>query len=165
MRSNPRRKFNLSLLLISFFAFITFALPVVRNSGSLVPWFAHAAGKPEAVPSQRRQRERRPCPTCAPPSPRRIYAPAIELPEAERCEIVLNSRSPNPIDVTPTFYTASGNTVGYSIPTCPPAFTATMTQTFVVVLGTQSYSLTSNNTISMGRTSSGSKFVNLTFTQ
>lgn len=112
MRPNPRRKFNFSLLLISFFAFITLALPVVRNSGSLVPWFAHAAGKPEAVPSQRRQRERgQPCPTCEPPSPRRIYAPAIELPEAERCEIVLNSRSPNPIDVTPTFYTANGETV------------------------------------------------------
>jgi hypothetical protein len=45
------------------------------------------------------------------PSSRRIYAPAIELPEAERCEIVLNSRSPNPIDVTPIFYTIDGDAV------------------------------------------------------
>src|SRR5690242_18407759 len=39
------------------------------------------------------------CSSCPPPSPRRIYAPAIELPEAGSCEIVLNSRSPHPIDV------------------------------------------------------------------
>ena len=48
------------------------------------------------------------CPSCPPPSPRRIYAPAIDLNEAQTCEIVLNSRSANPIDITPTFYTASG---------------------------------------------------------
>jgi hypothetical protein len=51
------------------------------------------------------------CPSCPPPSPRRIYAPAIELNEAERCEIVLNSRSANPIDITPTFYTADGDAI------------------------------------------------------
>lgn len=51
------------------------------------------------------------CSSCPPPSERRIYAPAIELKEAERCEIVLNNRSPNPIDVTPTFYTANGHAV------------------------------------------------------
>ena len=51
------------------------------------------------------------CPSCPPPSARRIYAPAIELNEAQTCEIVLNSRSAHPIDVTPTFYTASGDAV------------------------------------------------------
>ena len=51
------------------------------------------------------------CPSCPPPSPRRIYAPAIDLNEARACEIVLNSRSAHPIDVTPTFYTASGDAV------------------------------------------------------
>jgi len=33
------------------------------------------------------------------------------LDEAERCEIVLNNRSPNPIDITPTFYTAGGDAI------------------------------------------------------
>jgi hypothetical protein len=51
------------------------------------------------------------CSSCPPPSPRRIYAPAIELPEAGACEIVLNSRSPHPIDVTPTLYTIDGEQV------------------------------------------------------
>jgi hypothetical protein len=51
------------------------------------------------------------CSSCPPPSEKRIYAPAIELKEAERCEIVLNSRSPNPIQVTPTFYTSTGDAV------------------------------------------------------
>jgi hypothetical protein len=57
------------------------------------------------------------------------------------------------------------DTVGYQIPTCPPPFTATFTQTFTVVIGTQSYTLTSSNAISMGRTGSGTKFVDITFTQ
>ncbi len=51
------------------------------------------------------------CPSCPPPSGKRIYAPAIELREAERCEIVLNSRSANPIEVTPIFYTVNGDAV------------------------------------------------------
>lgn len=56
------------------------------------------------------------------------------------------------------------DTVGYEIPTCPPEFTATFTQTFKVIIGTESYTLTSSNAISMGRTGSGSKFVDITFT-
>jgi hypothetical protein len=112
MRLAPRRKFNLSRSFIFLLAFITLAWPAFRSSGGGLPWFAHAAAKPEAVRPQRRQRERgQPCPTCAPPSSRRIYAPAIELREAERCEIVLNNRSPNALELTPTFYTASGQTV------------------------------------------------------
>ncbi|MEK6337366.1 MAG: hypothetical protein AABM67_20785, partial [Acidobacteriota bacterium] len=52
---------------------------------------------------------------------KRIYAPAIELREAERCEIVLNSRSANPIEVTPTFYTINGNVVVGNPITLQPA--------------------------------------------
>lgn len=62
--------------------------------------------------TQRGQRPKPiPCDTCPPPSSKRIYAPAIELREAERCEIVLNSRSASPIDVTPIFYTIKGDAV------------------------------------------------------
>src|SRR5204862_8165616 len=56
------------------------------------------------------------CPHCPPATTRRIYAPAIYLREAESCEIVLNSRSSHPVDVTPIFYTASGDpTIGNAI--------------------------------------------------
>ncbi|MGH9906958.1 MAG: IPT/TIG domain-containing protein, partial [Pyrinomonadaceae bacterium] len=40
------------------------------------------------------------------------------------------------------------DTIGYQIPDCPPPFTATFSQTFAVVIGTQSYSLTTSNAIS-----------------
>jgi len=59
------------------------------------------------------------------------------------------------------------DTVGYSnIGDCPPPFTASLTQSFTVALATQGYAwaISSHNAISMGRTSSGSKFVDLTFT-
>ncbi|HBB94091.1 MAG TPA: hypothetical protein DC054_01755 [Blastocatellia bacterium] len=61
------------------------------------------------------------CSSCPPPSPRRIYAPAIELPEAGECKIVLNSRSPHPIDVTPTLYTVDGEQVTGKAVTLQPA--------------------------------------------
>jgi hypothetical protein len=61
------------------------------------------------------------CSSCPPPSPRRIYAPAIELPEAGECEIVLNSRSPHPIDITPTLYTVDGEQVTGDAVTLQPA--------------------------------------------
>lgn len=72
-----------------------------------------------------------------------------------------------PPDATNTQMTSgrANDTVGYHILSCPPPFTATLTQTFTVVLGSQSYALTSSNAISMGRTSAGSKFVNIAFTQ
>jgi hypothetical protein len=59
------------------------------------------------------------------------------------------------------------DTVGYLTPTCPPAFTATVSQSFTVELATQghAWALSSQNAISEGRTSTGSKFVNITFTQ
>lgn len=67
--------------------------------------------KPPGSPPQQRPPAPHHCSTCPPPSPRKIYAPAIELPEAGACEIVLNSRSPHPIDVTPTLYTMDGEQV------------------------------------------------------
>ena len=57
------------------------------------------------------------------------------------------------------------DTVGYLVSNCPSSFTATLTQNFKVIIGNHSYDLTSHNAISMGRTSSGSKFVDITFTQ
>ena len=56
--------------------------------------------------------------------------------------------------------------VGYIISSCPPAFTATFDQFFTVHLNSPGYAwaLSSQNSVSMGRTSAGAKFVNLTFT-
>jgi len=57
--------------------------------------------------------------------------------------------------------------VGYTIGTCPPPFTATFIQSFTVHLNTSghAWALSSQNSVSMGRTSAGAKFVDITFTQ
>ena len=54
--------------------------------------------------------------------------------------------------------------IGYTIPECPPPFTATLTQTFTVTVGMKSYNLTTVNSITMGRNASGTKFVTVTNT-
>jgi hypothetical protein len=114
IRNRQRKAFILCASLLGCFALATpssvasligglrsFATGLV-NIGAVPPMAATQQGQPTRPPS---------CQTCPPPSLRRIYAPAIELREAQRCEIVLNSRSPHPIDVTSTFYTASGDAV------------------------------------------------------
>jgi hypothetical protein len=82
--------------------------------GSLV-WLVHpSASSSRKLPLEKYQGGQsasHQCKTCPPPSQRRIYAPIVELQEAENCEIVLNSRSPHPIEVTPTFYTAKGDAI------------------------------------------------------
>ena len=57
--------------------------------------------------------------------------------------------------------------VGYNIATCPPPFTATFVQSFTVHLNTagHAWALSSQNSVSMGRTSAGAKFVDITFSQ
>lgn len=54
--------------------------------------------------------------------------------------------------------------VGYSIPSCPPPFTASLTQTFTVTVEQTTYNLSTTNSISFGRDSSGNKFVTVTNT-
>ena len=51
------------------------------------------------------------CPHCAPAGSQEIYIPLIDLPEAEGSEIVFNSRSPQAMNVTPTFYKRDGAVV------------------------------------------------------
>jgi hypothetical protein len=87
-------------------------------AGNLVSTYS----APPLAAIQRGQRPKpTPCNSCPPPSSKRIYAPAIELREAETCEIVLNSRSASPIDVTPTFYAINGNAVVGNPVTLQPA--------------------------------------------
>jgi hypothetical protein len=54
--------------------------------------------------------------------------------------------------------------VGYRIPTCPPPFTVTVTQTFTVTVGQTVYNVTTTNSFSYGRDASGNKFVTVTNT-
>ena len=86
-----------AIVLLATCALLVLSNP--SNSATFSRDFPKAQGKPRG------------CQSCPPPSARRIYAPAIELSEAKRCEIVLNSRSPNPIEVTPIFYTLNGDAV------------------------------------------------------
>jgi hypothetical protein len=56
------------------------------------------------------------------------------------------------------------DTIGYEIPTCPPPFTVSVTQTFTVTVGQTTYNLTTTNSVSYGRDASGNKFVTVTNT-
>ena len=51
------------------------------------------------------------CPSCGTRSNQIIYLPLIDLPEAQGSEIVFNSRSPQEMDVTPTFYKLDGTAI------------------------------------------------------
>jgi hypothetical protein len=82
-------------------------------------WFTHssasrsslqqaAGNRQTAVPDAPRVRHPK-CPDCGgPPAPQEIYIPLIDLPEAASSELVFNSRSPQAMVVTPTFYKRNG---------------------------------------------------------
>lgn len=57
----------------------------------------------------------------------------------------------------------ANDSIGYSASPCPQPFTATMTQTFKVLVGS-GYTLTTTNSISMGRNANGTKFVDVQIT-
>ena len=87
-------------------------------------------------------------------------------------EIISNYSGPEglkPPETSPVTFTAGtlNDKVGYGTKTtdCPPPFTATATQNFILrTAATKSYSLSTTNLISMGRDSSGAKFVSVTIT-
>lgn len=101
LQTLPRKRF---LHLIVLFIFI--------GLGNIATTFDAKVGAQTATQS---------CPTCRPPTPQVIYAPIIGLPETARSEIVLNSRSPQPIDVTPTFYTLEGMPIAGQVISLQPA--------------------------------------------
>ncbi|MBP6820731.1 MAG: Ig-like domain-containing protein [Acidobacteria bacterium] len=55
--------------------------------------------------------QQQPCPHCAAKSNQIIYIPLIDLPEAQGSELVFNSRSPQEMEVTPTFYKLDGTAI------------------------------------------------------
>lgn len=109
MRSLTQKKFVPVPFLVLIFVIVAVSFPAIPT-GLLREGSAHRQISKPAVPGSRPLQRPAPqnCSSCPPPIPRRVYAPAIELQEAGECEIVLNSRSPHPIDVTPTFYTVDG---------------------------------------------------------
>lgn len=115
------------ILCASLFGCLALATPssvttIIGGLRAFAGKLVSAQATPPLAAFQRGQRPRpTPCNSCPPPSSKRIYAPAIELREAERCEIVLNSRSASPIEVTPTFYTVNGNAVVGDPVTLQPA--------------------------------------------
>lgn len=114
IRTRHRRAFILCASLLGCLALATpsSVSSLIAGLRSFAGGLVNSTSVQPILAPQRGQRPRpTPCNTCPPPSPRRIYAPAIELNEAQKCEIVLNSRSANPIEVTPTFYTMSGDAV------------------------------------------------------
>lgn len=106
----PRKFFSsliciLSLVIVaSIFAFIPKTNSSAHSAKATQPDTSHVLrlGQGQTPPR---------CSTCPPPILRRIYVPAIEIQEARTCEIVLNSRSPQDIEVTPTFYTETGDQI------------------------------------------------------
>jgi hypothetical protein len=123
MRAASQKRFFPVPLLILISVIGTVSLLAIPT-GHLLEGSAHGGGyTPKPSPGSRPQPRPTPhhCSSCPPPSPRKIYAPAIELPEAGTCEIVLNSRSPHPIDVTPTLYTIDGEQVNGEPVTLQPA--------------------------------------------
>ncbi len=61
------------------------------------------------------------CATCSQPTQQIIYTPLIDWKDASFAEINLNCRSPQPIDVVPTFYTDDGTPIVGETITLTPA--------------------------------------------
>jgi hypothetical protein len=93
-------------------AFLLALAPLLLLCAVLLPYLVSAQDGVTKAERDVRKGVQRPdghmCHTCPPPTARRIYAPVSQLKEAAQGEIVLNSRSPRPIDITPTLYTAEG---------------------------------------------------------
>src|SRR6185295_14970407 len=96
---HQRRFFTSSIIVVTLvLAGLAFPSILKRYSSALVVKATTPRSDRPAVPFSRLGPPQR-CSACPPPMQRRIYVPAIELPEARTTEIVLNSRSPNEIEV------------------------------------------------------------------
>src|SRR5687768_10261125 len=62
------------------------------------------SGRPQTIP-------RKSCPSCSQRTDQFIYAPLLDLPEAQGSELVFNSRSTQEVDITPTFYKLDGTAI------------------------------------------------------
>lgn len=102
------REYSGFILLATFMA--TFMWLVHSSAASSNPSANQSALRlgNTALPSQRAKPTPLNCTTCGVQGPQTIYASLIELPESSGTEINLNCRSPQVMEVTPTFYTKQG---------------------------------------------------------
>lgn len=104
------RKTALLLLLL----LIVISTPLISFTSAQDPEKAVGRRNARPLPTSKKSSQLlnpRQCPTCPEPSLQTIYAPTIGMAEATGSQIVLNNRSPNVMDVMPTFYTEEGNAV------------------------------------------------------
>src|SRR5260370_10314604 len=106
-RSNQRRSVSITLV----FLFACFAL-MFYSSASSVTRTPNISTKAVSLAPAQGQQVPTTCPTCAPPRTQVIYAPLIDVADAASSEIVLNCRSADDMDLTPTFYTIEGLAIG-----------------------------------------------------
>jgi hypothetical protein len=105
--SSSQRRF---LILLVFCLVAGFSL-LANSSASRVKPGKYSAGANRYSPGLPKQGDKQGCPHCGPEGDQSIYLPLIALPEAQGSELVFNSRSPEAMNVTPTFYEADGSIV------------------------------------------------------
>lgn len=106
--SARQRRFS---LLLMFFLIAGLSLLPHSSASNTKPEKPAAGAANQYLLTLPKQGDKQECPHCGPQGDQSIYIPLIDLPEAQGSELVFNSRSPKPMDVTPTFYQADGTTV------------------------------------------------------
>ena len=86
--------------------FIDYSVTSSRSSGPNL-----TTEQSGATPQKGKFGKKDKCPNCGPAGNQEIYVPLIELPEAQSSEIVFNSRSPQAMTITPTFYKRDGTVI------------------------------------------------------
>jgi hypothetical protein len=103
-----------SLIVILLCSVIGYSILPSHSSASDIIRGRHDGGariKETAPQQQKKQGKKDKCPNCSPPGDQSIYIPLVDLPEAQGSELVFNSRSPQEMQVTPTFYKLDGTTI------------------------------------------------------
>lgn len=96
---------------------------IAVSVGTAVGFYArsHNASAISQEQKQQAQQKSKSCPTCSAPAPQSVYVPYFDLPGDSGSEVVLNSRSPHALDMTPILYTDEGVSVQGEPITLQPA--------------------------------------------
>jgi hypothetical protein len=103
-----------SITVILLFSFIGYSILPSHSSASNLTNSSNnltARAEKNAPQPQKKPDKKDKCPNCSPPGDQTIYIPLADLPEAQGSELVFNSRSPNELEVTPTFYKLDGTII------------------------------------------------------
>jgi len=94
------------MIVFLLLCFIDYSVTSSRSSGPNL-----TTEQSGATPQKGKFGKKDKCPNCGPAGNQEIYVPLIELPEAQSSEIVFNSRSPQAMTITPTFYKRDGTVI------------------------------------------------------